>query len=166
MKYIIWPCYLVANLIMLVLAMILAPVLPAFAIGKDHLPRWLSWFDTPDNTLDGDESFKTIHAFQGLQYINRVLWLWRNPSYNFDIKMLGMLISPDEPLYKVGSLPLGGSIANTGWYYVKTTDAWQLYIVWTWWKYTGRIDCGWKLWQEPGLCQFVFSINPFITPST
>ena len=49
-----WLFLLIADVAMSLIAWLLAPILPAFAIGRDHLPRWLAYFDTPDNALDGD----------------------------------------------------------------------------------------------------------------
>jgi hypothetical protein len=59
--------YLVAEQLFNIVAMLLAPILPAFASMQDgrsdnshcravepRLPRWLSWFMTLDNSLWGD----------------------------------------------------------------------------------------------------------------
>jgi hypothetical protein len=100
MKFLRYLVLVIANLFMFCVGMILAPVLPLFALGKPHLPSCLSWFDTPDNTLDGDSGFQLEHALYlgsgvtGIkQYINRVMWLWRNPSYGFDISVLGVTVT-------------------------------------------------------------------------
>lgn len=42
-----WLILLVADLIVFAVAWLLAPILPAFAIGRDHLPRWLAYFIKP-----------------------------------------------------------------------------------------------------------------------
>lgn len=80
------------NLAVLTLACILAPVLPLTAIGRETLPNWLSWFQTPDAPLDGDSGFnnpvKHPYITKMPQYIRRVLWLWRNPSYGFNWTVL------------------------------------------------------------------------------
>jgi hypothetical protein len=47
------------------------------------LPSWLSWFQTPDNNLYGDSTFRNIH---GTTYMAMVKWLWRNPFYGFELK--------------------------------------------------------------------------------
>ena len=78
--------------------MILAPVLPIFAVQKDgwldnhsiwgigpRLPTWLNWFMTPDNSLDGDATFEKIN---GRSYWAKVKWLWRNPAYSFAIRYI------------------------------------------------------------------------------
>lgn len=78
----------------LLLAMLLAPLLPAFSVvrwGKldnnnaegigPRLPLWLAWFDTPDNSLSGDYGWS--HAHPKTTYFDMVRWLWRNPAYGF-----------------------------------------------------------------------------------
>lgn len=69
------------NIAILILACIIAPVLPLAAIGRDTLPVWLSWFQTPDALLDGDSGFnnpvKHPYITKMPQYIRRVLWSYR-----------------------------------------------------------------------------------------
>ena len=80
------------------IAVILAPILPIFAVQKlwwcdNHsyqavgpvLPTWLNWFMTPDNTLNGDSTFQNIN---GISYWSKVKWLWRNPAYSFALKYI------------------------------------------------------------------------------
>jgi hypothetical protein len=50
-----------------------------------RLPTWLSWFQTPDNSLDGDATFERLN---GVSYWAKVKWLWRNPCYAFAIRYL------------------------------------------------------------------------------
>ena len=85
------------------LAFILAPVFPFVATIQDgpllngtaygpgpRLPIWLSWFMTPDNSLDGDYGWQHEHAQWRFKlptflcnYVGQVGWLWRNPAYAF-----------------------------------------------------------------------------------
>jgi len=80
------------------LALVLAPVLPLFAVNTygwldnqsklgfgPRLPNWLSWFMTPDNSLDGDYAFEKIN---GISYLAKVKWLLRNPLYAFAMQYL------------------------------------------------------------------------------
>lgn len=53
--------YLVADLAMEVIAVPAAFVLPFFANKEGWLPRWLWWFQTPDNSLNGDQGWQTQH---------------------------------------------------------------------------------------------------------
>lgn len=88
-----WLVYLGALFVMSVLAFFLTPLLPAFArprlgpVDNNHgqaveprLPRWLAWFDTPDNSLLGDKNWKATHDGG---YWSQVAWLYRNSLYGF-----------------------------------------------------------------------------------
>ena len=165
-----WLLLLPLNIVMLVLAYILAPVLPLFASKDGWLPKWLWWFQTPDNPLDGDAGFLEEHApfkGEGLPYrqkhINRMFWIWRNPKMGFGMTV--MAFTPVEP-YTVkrlgGYKDLNGNMEE-GWYLVTITNpngksAWQLFIVHFWNpKAFCKINVGWKLWSAPAVCQYVCS---------
>jgi len=98
MIYVIYPFLVVYNLLMTLIAVILAPVLPVFATQQDgwldnhsmwgrgpRLPTWLNLFMTPDNSLDGDATFDRIN---GRSYWSKVKWLWRNPAYSVCLRYL------------------------------------------------------------------------------
>lgn len=92
MRYFI---YLIAALIAEVVAVPAAFVLPFFAIGRPVLPRWLSWFQTPDNDLDGDAGWLILHWQWRYKlvptlcnYVGRVGWLLRNRAYGFKWSVL------------------------------------------------------------------------------
>lgn len=88
----------IISLPITLLGLILAPILPLFASHEygwcdnhshqdfePRLPKWLSWFMTPDNSLWGDATFITIN---GTTYWSMVKWLWRNPAYSFALRYL------------------------------------------------------------------------------
>jgi len=97
----IYALYLVLvplSLFLTLIAVILAPVLPVLATAQEgwldnhakwgygpRLPTWLSWFQTPDNSLDGDATFERLN---GISYWSKVKWLWRNPCYAFALRYL------------------------------------------------------------------------------
>lgn len=98
MIYIIYIILVPISLLLTLLAVILAPVMPLFAVQKlwwcdNHsyqavgpvLPSWINWFMTPDNTLNGDATFQ---ANNGISYWSKVKWLWRNPAYSFALRYL------------------------------------------------------------------------------
>jgi hypothetical protein len=79
---------------------IVTPILPLFAgirYGKlsnnnaeglgIRLPLWLSWFDTPDNALGGDDDWLSAHR---TTYWAMVAWLYRNSLYGFNWTVLSI----------------------------------------------------------------------------
>ncbi len=86
--------YLLGNFAFDVFATLIAPILPLFAtvqlgnsdnnnarLYEPRLPKWLSWFQTPDNSLYGDKGWQTIHSPAYKSYLGQVLWLVRNSAY-------------------------------------------------------------------------------------
>lgn len=97
-----WLAYLCVSLPVNALAILLAPILPLFADKAGWLPAWLWWFETPDNSLDGDHGWKTEHLVGWPRYVKRVMWLWRNPAYAFEIDVLGARFNLDDPVLWMG----------------------------------------------------------------
>ena len=105
MMYLRWLALLPIMLVVTVLTFPLALILPRFAemregplnngtrYGKGwYLPSWLSWFQTPDNSLDGDDGWIHEHwqwryrlRADLCTYVGRVGWLWRNPGYGVGV---------------------------------------------------------------------------------
>lgn len=110
MQYLRWFVLALASTVLSLVAVVLSPVLPLFAIGRDTLPRWLSWFQTPDNSIDGDYGFRFEHAQWRYRlpaplarYVGRVLWLIRNPAYGFDWFIAAASVSPSDGLTFTGN---------------------------------------------------------------
>ena len=95
MSIILYPFLVVINLIGTVLTFPLAPVIVLFARNEEgwcnnatiwkngpRLPKWLGWFQTWDNSLDGDLTFESLHKDN---WFSKVQWLWRNPFYGFAV---------------------------------------------------------------------------------
>lgn len=96
--YIRYALMVPVSLVLSLIAMIIAPILPLFARIKDGpidnnaaygpgpwLPKWLWWFQTPDNNLWGDHTFQTLN---GQSYWSQVKWLWRNPAYAYGVQYI------------------------------------------------------------------------------
>lgn len=76
---------------------------------EPRLPWWLTWFETPDNSLLGDDGHK--ERWDGKpRYMQMVAWLWRNPAYNFDIRVIG------------AQIPAGASVKAWGDPLIKNRD--------------------------------------------
>jgi hypothetical protein len=96
MSYILYPFLVIINLLGTVLTFPLAPLLVLFNSAQigwlnnatlwgygPRLWKLLSWFQTPDNSLDGDQTFKNFYPSC---WWSKVHWLWRNPFYGFAVK--------------------------------------------------------------------------------
>ena len=162
-----WFILLPFSQLFLILAVLVTPILPLFASKEGWLPRWLWWFQTPDEPLDGDNGFKTEHAwFKGeqtglKQYWNRCHWLWRNPAYGWDWIVLAYKPELTDELTIKGTRGIGGHLTENGWYFARKGYAWQLYVTHHWNDtHCTKLNFGWKLWGKAPH-QFVFSPTGF-----
>lgn len=78
---------LIACLAAEIVAILLAPAIPLFAMDG-WLPRWLWWFQTPDNPLTGDTGHQARWTGRS-RYLQQVSWLVRNRAYGFKWGPLG-----------------------------------------------------------------------------
>lgn len=165
------------SLFMAVFARLLCPVLPLFADDEGYLPDWLWWFQTPFDTLDGDNGSWERHPGTGkLQtYWRRVCWLWRNAAYGFDMRVCGIKVNPDtDTIIHEGNPDIGDNSGISGkctwiayrkgepiawqWMYVKHYDLFGK------WHKCVRIGLGWKIWDDEKLreepAQYWIYFNP------
>ena len=121
LRYLLYlPLFILAT----IATYILAPVLVLFA--KDGwLPSWCWWFQTWDNSLDGDNGwqfehrpflnifpYRSLSSFQ--RWVCRFMWLWRNPAYGFAYKLApNASFTLETKLYEHSVL----CIADTGWFF-------------------------------------------------
>lgn len=130
---------LIVYLPVYLLAMLLAPVLPLFSTMRDgnlennnergvgpRLPLWLAWFDTPDNSLDGDYGWRTKHCREDWAfYWGHVKWLWRNPANGFSWEVLSHHVSHNETFtytHSGNDLDVDKGKGKFGWYYIKSSE--------------------------------------------
>lgn len=173
-----WFLFLLISIPIKVLSLILAPLLPLFATKEGHLPRWLCWFDTPDNTIDGDAGFIKTHPISC--YWSRVIWLFRNSAYGFSYSILGAQLT-EVPKVQNGNIWVGNQPAVSicrktglsGDVLITSGEYWEKYHVSQWGSSNkcNRYRIGWKLSayvQDPKdyplskKAQFVISWNPLM----
>ena len=136
MIYLIYLLLVPVNLVLTLLAVLLAPVFPLFSIQKEWwcnnhsyraigpvLPSWLNWFMTPDNTLDGDATFQT---FFPPNYWSKVHWLWRNPAYSFGLRYLDV---PYDVYFLGDNTIKDNDNAKAGWCLVHANGLFQFTLV-------------------------------------
>ena len=172
-----WDFLVIADLLMTLAAWALAPFLPAFAsvtlgpcdnattqANEPRLPSWLSWFQTPDNSLLGDGAWKrmepghwpwraSLASWPRLQfYVGAVGWLWRNAAYGFAAAILGARIQPGAVVTFDGD-PLTQNSPNfwPGYCHTVITNPdgsqyWHRYYVYAInSRYCWNLNFGWKL---------------------
>ncbi|MDL2226983.1 hypothetical protein LJB86_04935 [Deltaproteobacteria bacterium OttesenSCG-928-M10] len=172
--------YIPLGLFMTILNYPLAPFVVLAARPDGFLPRSLRIFQTPDNSLDGDYGWQTEHRLfrsspkvdQGWRrWVNRFLWLWRNPCHGFKIEYLGFGLKPGFVYAALGDEATTNRPLHNGLVFRRVANpggpaAFQLYIVRAWSKkYCLRLNLGWKIWQSPAAgssLQYVCSVNPFM----
>ena len=170
--------FLIASLLVEVVARIIAPVLPAFATmqpGKTdnnnsfatepRLPRWLAWFQTPDNSLWGDTGWRTIHYPNYDSYWGMVRWLWRNSATGFarsvlargvflrDVKYTG---NPKVTAERPGIFDTFRATDGSTWQFKKAFPLWGKNIGFNFgWQINSMIESG----QDYDLCHYKFSVK-------
>lgn len=176
MPYLIWLCLIFPSCFMAVFGRLICPILPFFVKENGHLPKWLSWFDTPFDTADGDrghqERYPGTSAWD--TYVRRVAWYWRNCAYGFDMRVCGVRVNPDSDEITVDGDPDIGD--QTG---ISGTCRWKAYrdgklIAWQYMFVKHycifginkciRIGLGWKIWDDEKLreepAQYWIYFNP------
>ena len=150
MRYIL---YLIACIFMEIVSVPLAFVLPFFARNA-WLPRWLSWFQTPDNSLEGDAGWQNEHWQWRKKlpdlfciYVGYMGWLLRNRAYGFKWSVLAAKVVQDALRYE-GDLSIKNrDDAKAGWFRVWMESYWQYKRIW---QIPGQQRCvmlnfGWQL---------------------
>ena len=124
------------SLLLTLLAIIIAPIMPWFAVQKEWwcdnhsyravgpvLPSWLNWFMTPDNTLEGDATFQKLNPHT---YWSEIKWLWRNPAYSFALRYLN---APYHAVVKGDTSIKDNDNAKEGWCLVTANGLFQFRLV-------------------------------------
>lgn len=124
------------SLLLTLVAILLAPVMPVFTVQKEWwcdnhsfravgpvLPSWLNLFMTPDNSLDGDATFKRLNP---PSYWSQVKWLWRNPAYSFALRYLN---PPYNATFSGDNTIRDNDNAKAGWCFVRAGGLFQFTLV-------------------------------------
>lgn len=158
------------NLLSVLVAYVLAPVVVLFCSKDGWLPNWLWWFQTPDNSMDGDGGWKREHWQWRFKlppalatYVGRIGWCWRNPVYGFALSVLAAH-EPGEPFIWHGNRKINNTNpVIDGWLFVTSGIYWNLYIIAPFCGRTFRLYLGWKLRNGEGRrpYQYVCYMNPF-----
>lgn len=150
----------------------LAPVVVLFADKDDWLPRWLWWFQTPDNPLSAQiqDRWFPEHDTPFKRWINNVSWLYRNSMYGFSETVLGFTIEEGFAYRCIGDENVGNKPLHEGLVRRYLTSGGKTYFQWYYvkaWSDTRclRLNFGWKIWGEKAVgdkISIVFSPSPWM----
>lgn len=169
-RYIYYLCW---YLILQLLTYLITPILPLFAIRAEgwsgngklwqegwRLHPYLAWFDTPDNSLDGDSNHLNKYITYP-RYLRHLIWLYRNSLYGFKWTVMAMEVEAEKQEVK-GDLKINHKYSRFGTLCIKQPNgAWQ-------WKHISPIrwlpgkcwvlNFGWLLDdRDKELALFMFS---------
>lgn len=171
----IWFLLILVNWVASICNLLLAPFVVLFVDKDGWLPKWLWWFQTPDNPLSAQviDRWFPEHDTPFKRWINNVSWLYRNSMYGFSEDVLGVTVKADAVYTCIGEENVSNKPLHEG--LVKrclTQDGkvyWQWYYVKAWgpvkWRKCVRVNFGWKLWGDKSAGQkkaIVCSFNPFM----
>jgi hypothetical protein len=136
MNYILYPFLVIINIFGTVLTFPLALLIVLFAKDEmgwvnnataqavePRLPKWLHWFQTWDNSLDGDATFQ---ASNPPNYLSKIKWLIRNPLPSF---LLRTLTAPYNATYKGNPTIKDNDNAKAGWLLVHANGLFQFAFI-------------------------------------
>ena len=179
--------YLPFDLLMTIINYVFAPVIALVVNPETHnLPKWRSWFQTPDALMNGKSRYFTGNGswcggdygfyhnrLDKNLYVTYTLWLWRNPLNGFEENVIG-LNCDGKKIKKLGVHSINGTankfqfrLLSMGWKSLLYSP-WELYCLT---PYFGsqrglRLRIGWKMsypyeTKKSAVVQFVFVPNPF-----
>ena len=155
-----WLFVLPIVLIMEIVAVLLAPILPLFSKNA-WLPDWLSWFQTPDNNLMGDEGHQA-RWLKHSPYMQMVAWLVRNRAYGFKWDTFG---APRSPYRLRGTADIGNRHSyKPGWFFIINDDGFWYYkcVFPITSSYCVQLGFGWQL-DAPIFGRSIYMFSPRIT---
>jgi len=148
------PCWFAFNL----LAYLLAPILPLFAVvrygqienNNDYAAGWrlpwqLAYFDTLDNPLTGDAGHKA-RTINNSEYWSMVLWLWRNPAVGFETLVLNATLPPKTLVEAWGDPSVQDAPhGKEGYCFTRIASYWNLVYIKRFGTRCIKLDLGWQL---------------------
>ncbi|RRW94284.1 DUF7338 family protein [Pandoraea apista] len=169
LTFTIYPAYVIASWAGAIFAVLFVNWWAVLLADEDgNLPRWLSWFQTFDASIDAgwkDGYFPyEWGASPSWRYVARVRWLLRNPGYGIDYSLFGLTFDPAcwRVLVNIEryDLVLFFSIGN-GWnlYYEGRFGQAKLgWKAWNYWQGNAWRDMPWgPAWRVPVCATY----NPF-----
>ena len=168
-----------AKLLLLVTVPVASIVIPLYT--REEVPEldkytWGGWWGTFDNPPQGDRGFVSKRApfkdtTTGVKgYINRVVWMFRNPLYGF-MKESSVEYKPSYQLVVKGNPDISDKYGVPGWLLARLYNSSGKLKAFEWYSVTPwsegrclRVRMGWKIktekMQERGWARLVVTFNP------
>lgn len=193
MIYLRWLALSILDLLLLLTVPFAAPVIAAIYRAQPYGLAPYSWgwmWGTYDNPPQGDEGYVRKRApfpgecFGWKGYLNRVMWMIRNPMYGF-ARLVALDYNVAQVQQLIGHDGISDKEGVPGWYFVRVYSphklvGFEFYGVFPWmpedkvfklWKFTMtlkardlRIRLGWKIltskFRERGFAPIVNTFNP------
>lgn len=167
----IWLLAGTADFLFTLLTLFLAPLLAIFTGSDGNLPKYLTWFQTFDATLDAGWQGNyftntappwwvpvwTVYSGTGTPtglnlYWLRVRWLWRNPGYGFSYYAVGIAFDPTA--WRV----VHYSASSTSTTFIATNGRqFNIELGWSWLQ----VKIGWKAWNYFNAATGTFKTTPW-----
>ena len=181
MIYLKWFVLAMFDLILTLTVPFAAPVIALFTREQERGKAEYTWgwiWGTYDNPPQGDEGYVTkrsvfLNETTGVKgYINRVLWMFRNPLYGVS-RRLAVNYSADYYYVVDGNTSISDKYKIPGSYFIRVYDkkggnlvAFEYYLVKPWGKTKDlRARFGWKISTDKfalnGFAPLVVTCNPF-----
>lgn len=179
MIYLKWFVLAALDILLLLTVPIAAPVVAALYRAQPHgLPayKWGWMWGTYDNPPQGDEGYVRKRApfpgecFGWKGYLNRVMWMIRNPMYGF-ARLVALDYNVTQVQHLIGKDGISDKEGIPGWYFVRVYSphklvGFEFYGVFPYSKTRDlRVRLGWKIltskFKEKGFAPIVNTINPF-----
>ena len=118
MKIILFPLYAIADILFTLSAVLFSPIIALFVDKYGNLPRWLKWYETPDNPCWGAPFWHEKHPGYSIYWLC-VTWIARNPGQGFD-QVLSVQTVPYALIKIRGNLDLNDQVPVRGGWFLLT----------------------------------------------
>ncbi|WYV99677.1 hypothetical protein Kassivere_00172 [Pseudomonas phage vB_PpuM-Kassivere] len=182
MVYLKWLALFVIDIVLTIFTVLPAAIIvPLFTRAQQWGKSEYTWgwiWGTYDNPPQGDEGYYSkrapfLNEMTGVKgYINRVMWMLRNPLYGL-AKRMSLPYNSNYHYVQTGNMDISDKYKIPGSYFVKVFDkqggklvGFEYYLIKPY-SETRNIRCriGWKIatdkFAQKGFAQFVGTCNPF-----
>lgn len=169
MMYVRWAFFAPISLAFNLVVMLTAPIWAAWAAlaDLDELPMPFDWVHTHDETIYGIHVYGPRPATAWGRFTRAIKWLWRNPGYTFDARVLGFPAAGARVIDSMthGTFDIGGPA--TRWIVIEAADGRRYFTyrrdIPLWGDRFMKLFVGWQSVNQAGWHIIKITFNPFRT---